>query len=69
MNEHIPDIETYIKRLNWYLQEHYPANKKITAEEWNALFLALINHLQEMEKRHNNLFQLEAYLKMNKNNP
>ena len=43
MNEHIPDIETYIKRLNWYLQEHYPANKKITAEEWNALFLALIN--------------------------
>lgn len=43
MNEHIPDTETYIKRLNWYLQEHYPANKKITAEEWNALFLALIN--------------------------
>lgn len=43
MNEHIPNIETYIKRLNWYLQEHYPANKKITAEEWNALFLALIN--------------------------
>ena len=43
MNEHIPDIETYIKRLNWYLQEHYPANKKITAEEWNALFLALMN--------------------------
>lgn len=43
MNEHIPDIETYIKRLNWYLQEHYPANKKTTAEEWNALFLALIN--------------------------
>lgn len=43
MNEHIPDIETYTKRLNWYLQEHYPANKKITAEEWNALFLALMN--------------------------
>ena len=43
MNEHIPDIEIYIKRLNWYLQEHYPANKKTTAEEWNALFLALIN--------------------------
>ena len=43
MNEHIPDIEPYIKRLNWYLQEHYPANKKFTAEEWNALFLALIN--------------------------
>ena len=49
MSEHIPDIETYVKRLNWYLQEHYPANKKITAEEWNALFLALINqgNLQE----------------------
>lgn len=43
MSEHIPDIETYTKRLNWYLQEHYPANKKITAEEWNALFLALMN--------------------------
>lgn len=43
MNEHVPNIETYVKRLNWYLQEHYPANKKITAEEWNALFLALIN--------------------------
>lgn len=43
MNEHIPNIETYVKRLNWYLQEHYPANKKITAEEWNALFLALMN--------------------------
>ena len=42
MSEHIPDIETYTKRLNWYLQEHYPANKKITAEEWNALFLALM---------------------------
>lgn len=49
MSEHIPDIETYVKRLNWYLQEHYPANKKITAEEWNALFLALMNqgNLQE----------------------
>lgn len=49
MSEHIPEIEEYVKRLNWYLQEHYPANKKITAEEWNALFLALINqgNLQE----------------------
>ena len=43
MNAHIPDTETYVKRLNWYLQEHYPANKEITAEEWNALFLALMN--------------------------
>lgn len=50
MNEHIPDIETYIKRLNWYLQEHYPANKKITAEEWNALFLALMNQGNAQEE-------------------
>lgn len=43
------NIEQYVKRLNWYLQEHYPANKKITSEEWNALFLALIKqgNLQE----------------------
>ena len=50
MNEHIPDIETYTKRLNWYLQEHYPANKKITAEEWNALFLALMNQGNAQEE-------------------
>lgn len=50
MSEHIPDIETYTKRLNWYLQEHYPANKKITAEEWNALFLALMNQGNAQEE-------------------
>ena len=50
MSEHIPDIETYVKRLNWYLQEHYPANKKITAEEWNALFLALMNQGNAQEE-------------------
>lgn len=50
MSEHIPDIETYAKRLNWYLQEHYPANKKITAEEWNALFLALMNQGNAQEE-------------------
>lgn len=46
---HLPDLDKYIKRLNRYLQEHYPANKKITAEEWNALFLALMHqgNLQE----------------------
>lgn len=43
MNNHVPEIEEYQKRLNWYLQEHYPAYKKITSEEWNALFLALMN--------------------------
>ncbi len=50
MSEHIPDIEAYVKRLNWYLQEHYPANKKITAEEWNALFLALMNQGNAQEE-------------------
>lgn len=50
MSEHIPNAESYIKRLNWYLQEHYPANKKITAEEWNALFLALMNQGNAQEE-------------------
>lgn len=50
MSTHVPDIETYTKRLNWYLQEHYPANKKITAEEWNALFLALMNQGNAQEE-------------------
>lgn len=50
MAEHIPDIEVYIRRLNWYLQEHYPANKKISAEEWNALFIALMNQGNAQEE-------------------
>lgn len=47
--ENLPEIDKYIKRLNSYLQQHYPANKKITSEEWNALFLALMHqgNLQE----------------------
>lgn len=50
MSEHVPEIEEYQKRLNWYLQEHYSANKKITAEEWNALFLALMNQGNAQEE-------------------
>lgn len=50
MAEHLPDIEVYTKRLNWYLQKHYPANKKISAEEWNALFIALMNQGNAQEE-------------------
>lgn len=57
------NIEQYIKRLNAYLQEHYPANKKITAEEWNALLLALMKqgNLQEetLEKICNDYLPLQ----------
>jgi hypothetical protein len=60
---HLPDLDKYIKRLNYYLQEHYPANKKISAEEWNALFLALMHqgNLQEetLEKICNSYLPLQ----------
>ena len=59
----LSELDKYIKRLNWYLQEHYPANKKITSEEWNALFLALMKqgNLQEetLEKICNNYLPLQ----------
>ena len=59
----LDNIDQYVKRLNWYLQEHYPANKKITSEEWNALFLALIRqgNLQEetLERICNNYLPLQ----------
>lgn len=59
----LSELDKYIKRLNWYLQEHYPANKKITSEEWNALFLALMKqgNLQEetLERICNNYLPLQ----------
>lgn len=59
----LSELDKYIKRLNWYLQEHYPANKKITSEEWNALFLALMQqgNLQEetLERICNNYLPLQ----------
>lgn len=59
----LSELDKYIKRLNWYLQEHYSANKKITSEEWNALFLALMKqgNLQEetLERICNNYLPLQ----------
>lgn len=61
--ENLLNIDKYVKRLNWYLQEHYPANKKISSEEWNALFLALMRqgNLQEetLEKICNDYLPLQ----------
>lgn len=61
--ESLSELDKYIKHLNAYLQEHYPANKKITSEEWNALFLALMRqgNLQEetLEKICNNYLPLQ----------
>ena len=61
--ENLLNIDKYVKRLNCYLQEHYPANKKISSEEWNALFLALMRqgNLQEetLEKICNDYLPLQ----------
>lgn len=38
-----PDLDNWIKLLNAYDPDYYQAGKKVTAEEWNTLFLASVN--------------------------
>ena len=38
-----PNLNNWIKLLNAYDPDYYQAGKKVTAEEWNTLFLASVN--------------------------
>lgn len=47
----IDNLPEYIKLRNAYNPAHYPANKKISAEEWNALWLSVMyqgNHQEDI---------------------
>ena len=47
----IDNLPEYVKLNNAYNPAHYPANKKISAEEWNALWLSVIyqgNHQEDV---------------------
>lgn len=47
----LEEIPVYVKLKNSYNPAHYPANKKISAEEWNALWMSTMyqgNHQEDV---------------------
>lgn len=45
----IDELDTYTKLYNTYEPAYYTANKKITAEEWNGLWLAVVGQGNRQE--------------------
>lgn len=47
----LEELPVYVKLKNAYNPAHYPANKKISAEEWNALWMSVMyqgNHQEDI---------------------
>ncbi len=47
----LEELPVYVKLKNSYNPAHYPANKKISAEEWNALWMSVMyqgNHQEDI---------------------
>ena len=47
----LEELPVYVKLKNAYNPAHYPANKKIAAEEWNALWMSVMyqgNHQEDI---------------------
>ena len=54
--EQLPDVETYIQKINSYCAECFKSGKKITPDEWNSLFLALIGQGNMQEETLANIY-------------